>query len=416
MTSVSVRIAGANGDGIESSGALLMEAAAKNGLHAFGCRGYQSIIAGGHVWYQVRISDSELHGHGRRADILIALNQDAIANQKNNLNDNAIVVYDPTKVNAESIDATKFKLVKIPMLDIAMEASGSPIMRNMVAIGAVLKIIGLEISEFGEILKARFEKKGEKVVEGNIKATTQGYNYEGVKTAYTMTGDGKHRYVLDGNMSLSFGAYAAGCKFYAAYPMTPATGIMTWFAAHEHKGVVFKQTEDEIAAINMAIGASVTGVRSMCGTSGGGFSLMVEALGFAGMIEAPIVVVESQRTGPSTGMPTKTEQGDLLFLMHASQGEFPRIVVAPTSVKESFGICVDAFNLADRYQVPVLILMDQYISECVASVEQFDLDSVRIDRGKISKSNSSTEKFKRYELTPDGISPRAFPGTRGLDI
>ncbi len=415
MTSVSIRIAGANGEGIESSGALLIEAAAKNGLHVFGHRGYQSIIGGGHVWYQVKVSDSDLHSHGKGIDILVALNQDAISNQKNNLNGNSIIIYDPTKVNVDALDKSKSLFVKLPMLDIAMEVSGTPIVRNVVAIGAVLKFIGIDIAEFDDLLKTRFGKKGEKVVEGNIKAATRGYNYEGVETKYNLSSDGKHRYVLDGNVALSLGAYAAGCKFYAAYPMTPATGIMTWFAANESKGVFFKQTEDEISAINMAIGASVAGVRAMCGTSGGGFSLMVEALGLSGMIEAPIVAVDSQRTGPSTGFPSKTEQADLLFAMHASQGEFPRIVVAPSSVKESFRIGAEVFNLAERYQVPVIILMDLFLSECVDSVEQFDLDSVSIDRGKIVKVNNGTGKFKRYELTEDGVSPRAFPGTKGLE-
>ncbi len=415
MASVSVRIAGANGDGIESSGALLIEAAAKNGLHVFGYRGYQSIVGGGHVWYQVRIGDSDLHSHGRGIDILVALNQDAILHQKNSLNNNSIVIYDPSKVNVDALDTSKSRAVKLPMLDIAMEVSGNPIIRNVVAIGAVLKFIGMDIGEFDEIIKTRFGKKGDKVVDGNIQAAARGYNYEGVETACKLSGDGKHRYVLDGNVALSYGAYAAGCKFYAAYPMTPASGIMTWFASNESKGVFFKQAEDEISAINMTIGASVAGVRAMCGTSGGGFSLMVEALGLSGMLEAPIVVVNSQRTGPSTGFPTKTEQADLLFAMHASQGEFPRIVVAPSSVKESFRIGAEALNLAERYQVPVIILMDQYLSECVDSVEQFDLDKVSIDRGKIVKASNGTGKFKRYELTGDGISPRAFPGTKGLE-
>ncbi len=415
MTSVSVRIAGANGEGIESSGALLIEAAAKNGLHVFGYRGYQSIVGGGHVWYQVRIGDAELHSHGNGIDILVALNQDAILHQKNNLNRNATVIYDPSKIDVSALDASNFKLVKLPMLDIAMEVSGTPIIRNVVAIGAVLKLIGADIAEFDKILRAKFGRKGDKVVNDNIQAATQGYGYAGVEKTYTLSGDGKRRYFLDGNTALSLGAYAAGCKFYAAYPMTPASGVMTWFAAHENKGVFFKQTEDEISAINVAIGASVAGVRSMCGTSGGGFSLMVEGLGLAGMIEAPIVVIDSQRTGPSTGLPTKNEQGDLLFAMHASQGEFPRIVVAPSSVEESFKIGAEVFDLAERYQVPVIILMDQYLSECVASVEHFDLDSATIDRGKVVKENGGPDKFKRYELTEDGISPRAFPGTKGCE-
>ncbi len=416
MASVSVRIVGANGDGVESSGALLIKVATRNGLNVFGYRGYQSIIRGGHVWYQIRISDSKLYSHGEGIDILIALNQDSITYQKSHLNPNAIVIYDPSKIKVDELDATKFRLVKLPMLDIAIEVSGDPIMRNTVAIGAALKFIGIDISVFNEVIKSMFGRKGEKVVESNIKAASRGYDSEGVSMVFNIKGDGKQRYALDGNTALSIGAYASGCKFYAAYPMTPASSILHWFAAHENKGVMPKQTEDEIAAINMTIGAASAGARAMCGTSGGGFSLMVEGLGLAGMLETPIVVVESQRTGPSTGLPTKTEQADLLFVMHASQGEFPRIVVAPRSIEESFKIASEAFNLADRYQCPVLIMMDLYLSEHIESIDGFDFDSITIDRGKIVTQKTDEGRFKRYLITEDGISPRSFPGARGLEF
>ena len=416
MASVSIRIAGANGDGVESSGALLVKVAVKNGQHVFGYRGYQSIIRGGHVWYQVRIGDSKLFSYGEGIDILIALNQDAIANQKSHLNKNAIIIYDPSKIKVDDISGGGFRLVPVPMLDIAVEVSGDPIMRNVVAIGSALKFVGIDIAVFNGVIKDMFGRKGDAVVQSNIKAAERGYNFAGVEKAYVVAGDGKQRYALDGNTALSIGAYAAGCKFYAAYPMTPASSILHWFAAHENKGVMPKQTEDEIAAINMTIGAASAGVRAMCGTSGGGFSLMVEGLGLAGMLEVPIVVVESQRTGPSTGLPTKTEQADLLFVMHASQGEFPRIVVAPRSVEESFKVAAEAFNLADRYQCPVLILMDLYLSEHVESVDGFDVNGVVIDRGKIATENKEGGRFKRYLVTEDGISPRSLPGAKGLEF
>ena len=416
MDSVSVRIAGANGDGVESSGNLLVKVASRNGMHVFGYRGYQSIIRGGHVWFQVRIGDADLHSHGEGIDILIAINQDAITHQKSHLKENAIVVYDPSKIKVDSLDASKYRLVKLPMLDIAIEVSGDPIMRNVVALGAVLKFLGMDLNAFTEVITGMFGRKGGNIVESNVKAASRGYNHEGIETAYRINSDSKHRYSMDGNTALSIGAYAAGCKFYAAYPMTPASSILHWFAAHENRGVMPKQTEDEIAAINMTIGAASAGVRSMCGTSGGGFSLMVEGLGLAGMIETPIVVVESQRSGPSTGVPTKTEQADLLFVMHASQGEFPRIVVAPRSIEESFSIGAEAFNLADRYQCPVIILMDLYLSEYVKTINGLDLDSVVIDRGKIAGENAGGGRFKRYLLTEDGVSPRAFPGSKGLEF
>lgn len=416
MSSVSIRIAGAHGDGVESSGALVIKVAARTGLHVFAYRGYGSIIRGGHCWYQVRIGDSELKSYGEGIDILIALNQDSITNQKSHLNDKAVVIYDPSKIKVDELDASKYRLVPIPLLDIAIAASGDPIMRNTVALGAALKFVGIDIAAFNDVLKAQFGRKGDLVVNQNIKAVTGGYNYQGVETLYQLKGDGKHRYALDGNTALSVGAYAAGCKFYAAYPMTPASSILHWFAAHENKGVMPKQVEDEIAAINMAIGASSAGVRAACGTSGGGFSLMVEGLGLAGMLETPLVVFESQRSGPSTGVPTKTEQGDILFVMHASQGEFPRIVVAPRSIEESFKLTVDAFNLADKYQVPVVVMMDLYLSEHVETVDGFDVDGVTIDRGKLVFENKDGGRFKRYLVTEDGVSPRSVPGSKGMEF
>ena len=416
MSSVNVRIAGANGDGVESSGALLVKIAGRNGLNVFGYRGYQSIIRGGHVWYQVRIGDEKLYGHGDKIDILVALNQDAINNQKSHLNDGAFVIYDNTKINVDALKGTSSKLIGIPLLDIAVAVSGDPIMRNTVAIGTVINLIGMKMAAFEAVISSMFGRKGEQIVKSNIDAAGKGFNFQGVTPFYNLKSDGKQRYSMDGNTALSIGAFTSGCKFYAAYPMTPASGILHWFAAHDHKGVLFKQAEDEIAAINMAIGASYAGVRSMCGTSGGGFSLMVEALGFAGMIETPLVVVESQRTGPSTGLPTKTEQADLLFVMHASQGEYPRIVVAPRDINECFTIATEAFNLADKYQCPVIILLDLFISEHVETVDGFDTSSVKIDRGKIAMSNTSGGRFKRYEYSADGVSTRAIPGTAGTEF
>jgi 2-oxoglutarate ferredoxin oxidoreductase subunit alpha len=416
MKSVSIRIAGANGDGVESSGALLMKVASKSGLHVFGYRGYQSIIRGGHVWYQVRLGDEKLSSHGEKIDILIALNQDSIKNQKSHLNDGAVVIFDPSKVNASEIDGKGFKQVQIPLLDIAIKVSGDPIMRNVAAIGAALRTVGIDFEIFKTVVRDMWLRKGEKVVDNNINIAMQAYSYQGVSTLFDIKGDGKQRYAMDGNTAFSIGTFAGGCKFYAAYPMTPASGILHWYAAHQNKGALFKQTEDELAAVNMAIGAATAGVRAMCGTSGGGFSLMVEGLGMAGMIETPVVIAESQRTGPSTGLPTKTEQADLLFVMHASQGEFPRIVVAPRSIQECFTVGSEVFNLAERYQCPVIVLLDLYLSERVESVDGLDLDSVTIDRGKLVTENTTGERFKRYEITEDGISPRSIPGTPGLEF
>ncbi len=417
MTDVSIRIAGAHGDGIESSGALLIKVATRNGLHVYSYRGYQSIIRGGHGWYQIRLGDSKMYNHGDRVDILIALNQDSIKNQKSHLRDGAVVIYDPSKVKVEELDASKYKLIALPMIDMAVKISGDPIMRNVAALGTVLKLVGIDISAFTSTVTGMFLRKGQKIVDDNVKVAEAGYNFAGVTTLYNIKGDGKQRYSMDGNTAFAMGAFSAGCNFYSAYPMTPASGILHWFASHENKGILFKQTEDEIAAVNMAIGAANAGARAMCGTSGGGFSLMTEAVGLAGMLEVPVVIVDSQRTGPSTGLPTKTEQGDLLFVMHSSQGEFPRIVVAPRNIKECFEIGSQVHNLAERYQTPVLVLLDLYLSEHIESIDGgFDLDKVTIDRGKLLSSNPGTGRFKRYEITDDGVSPRSVPGTPGMEF
>ena len=412
MRDITIRVAGANGDGVESSGDLISKFFLKQGYQIFAYRSYQSIIRGGHVWYQIRVGDHELHSHGDKINILIAINQDAIDNQAAHLADKAVVIYDASKTNVDKLKGTDAKLIDVPMLDIVVKNGGDPILRNVVAIGAMLKVAGQDISAFDKTITERFGRKGEQVVRNNINAAAAGYNYNTVLTVFNVKPDGKRRYMMDGNSAIATGAFAAGCRFYSAYPMTPASTILQWFTANSQHGILAKQTEDEIAAICMAIGAASAGARAMCGTSGGGFSLMAEALGLSGMLEVPIVVVDAQRGGPSTGLPTKTEQGDLLFAMHAGQGDFPKIVMAPRSTQECFAMGAEAFNLAERYQCPVIIMTDLYLAEYLKSVDSFPVDGVTIDRGKIAIPSESG-KFKRYEITEDGISPRAYAGMPG---
>jgi 2-oxoglutarate ferredoxin oxidoreductase subunit alpha len=221
--------------------------------------------------------------------------------------------------------------------------------------------------------------------------------------------------LLTGNEAIALGAIAAGCRFMSAYPMTPASSIMEYLAAHgDDFGIVVVQAEDEIAAINMITGAGYTGTRSMTATSGGGFSLMVEGLGLAGITETPIVVVNAQRPGPAIGLPTRTEQCDMEFMLYASHGEFPRAVLAPATIEECFYLTVKAFNLADKYQIPVMILTDQHLASSYTTVEKFDLDRVNIDRGLLFSDNESGIEYKRHRITESGISPRAFPGRKNM--
>ena len=414
--SISIRIGGANGDGIDSAGQLIARLLGHSGLYVFAYRGYQSVIRGGNVWHQVRASPEKLYSYGDTIDVLIALTKDSLESNLHLVSKNGVVIYDSKVPGID--DAAKnrqdLQLVSMPLTDMAVKSGGSFIYRNSVAIGFVCKLIGVGEDAVDKAVANTFKYKPDEV-KPNLDAVNLGYGFESKAALGKRLEIGnapKVRYFMSGNEALALGAYSAGCKFYAAYPMTPASSILEWFAKHENLGVLFKQTEDEIAAINMTIGAASAGVRAMCGTSGGGFSLMVEALGLAGMIEAPIVVVESQRGGPSTGLPTKTEQGDLLFVMHASQGEFPRIVVAPRNVEECFYVGAEAFNLAERYQCPVIVLMDLFLSEHIESIE-VDPGRISVDRGLVATDAPKDDRFKRYAFTENGISPRSIPGTKG---
>ncbi len=414
---VSIRISGANGDGIDSIGFMIGKSLARNGLYIFGYRGYQSVIRGGSVWYQIRASTEKLYTHGEVIDILISFDLDGIKNSLGFVKDGGIVIYDSKTNGTDELAASSkrnIRFVKLPLLDSAVK-SGGDIYRNTVAFGILSKIVGIKEDFVIKSIADRFKKKPG-LVTPNVTAAKIGYELDlGIDTSnfyFGEEGEPKREYMLSGNEAIAIGAAAAGCKFYAAYPMTPASSILDWFASHENHGILYKQPEDEITAINMTIGAASAGVRAMCGTSGGGFSLMVEGLGLAGILEVPIVVVEAQRSGPSTGLPTKTEQGDLLFVMNASQGEFPRVIIAPRNVEECFYETGTAFNIAEKYQCPVIILSDLFLSEHIESVN-IEPEKVSIERGKIANEKTDGE-FKRYLITEDGVSPRAIPGTKDL--
>ncbi|MEM3416401.1 MAG: 2-oxoacid:acceptor oxidoreductase subunit alpha [Candidatus Micrarchaeaceae archaeon] len=419
MEDIKVRIAGDNGDGIESAGTLLARIFMEQGLYIFGYRSFQSVVRGGSVWYQVRASKSKLYSVSDAADILVALNIGALGNNINSVSKGGIVIYDSEIKNPEQVLSlrTDISSISMPLTDMALKAGGSFIYKNTVAIGFICKMLNISEDSIAAGISGEFKGK-DAAIKSNIAAAHSGYIFDGgkgISLGFDPNGSASDNYLLNGNTALAIGAYAAGCRFYAAYPMTPASSILYWFADHEPLGVVYKQTEDEIAAINMTIGAASAGVRAMCGTSGGGFSLMVEALGMAGMLEVPIVVVDAQRSGPSTGLPTKTEQGDLLFVTHASQGDFPRIVLAPTSVEECFYLGAEAFNLAERYQCPVIVLLDLYISEHIESAN-VDPSKIKIYKEERADASKISGKFKRYEITETGVSKRSVPGEKGLEF
>ena len=302
----------------------------------------------------------------------------------------------------------------LPLSEIAARHGKNALMKNTVAIGAAMASIGINFEVLASVIRDQFGNKGT-AAEENVKAAKEGYEHylqNFKKLNVTLKTSNKKFYLISGGESLALGAVNAGLKMYVAYPMTPASSALHFLAEHEKDFNIFvKIPEDEISAVNMAIGANYAGVRAMTGSSGGGFSLMVEALGMSGMMEVPLVIYESQRAGPSTGLPTKTEQGDLNLVIGASQGDFPRIVLAPRNVEDAFYCTREAFNLAEKYQVPVIVMSDLFVAEHYETVEKFDLN-FKIERGKIASSGSGN--YRRYEYTSDGISFRGLPGTAGL--
>ncbi len=415
------KIAGQAGAGAMTTGRLMVKCFTRGGYNAIGYPEYPSLIRGGHNTVQVRISDKPIHGPVQSPDLVIALNKDAIFYHMGSMASGGMIIYD------QLIDAGKFKvrpdvhMHPLPLSKLTQEAGGTEQMKNTAALGAALAAVDYPFEVLEGIMRDEFKRKGEEVIRKNVGAAKAGYDYvksNGIKNHRTVKPlSGKRSVIITGNEAITLGAIKAGCKFYAAYPMTPASTILHYMIENEKAfSLVVKQTEDEIAAINYAIGASYAGARAMVGTSGGGFALMVEALGMAAISETPIVVALAQRIGPSTGMPTWTEQGDLRFALHASQGDFPRVVLAPGDVQECFFLSAKAHNLAEKYQLPVIIMSDKNLSESVFSTERFDQSRVKIERGKIASGLPAlppNTRWKRYELTADGVSPRAFPGTKG---
>ncbi len=418
MPELSVRTGGAAGDGIASLGEVLTRCFSRMGLHVFGHNAYQSVIRGGHVWFQARASTEPIHSQGDGADLLYALDKPTADVHLPNLQAGGTVLYDPEKyqIPAGEVPAGVTALA-IPTLEIARKYTTQSILQNAAGLGATAFLAGIPLATLQTALADSFGRKKGEIVDWNVSAAADGYAFaekNASRNGHALSPHGPPKLLMTGNQAIALGAAAAGCKFLAQYPMTPASSIMHWMAAHAQSlGIVVKQAEDELAAINMAIGASYGGVRSMTATSGGGFSLMVEALGMAGMCEIPLVVVESQRAGPSTGLPTKTEQGDLNLMLGAGQGEFPRAILAPSDPAEAFQAMLDAFRLAEDWQTPILVASDLHLSENFATV---DREKIHLD-GEIPSLfavEPNGHDYKRYQYTESGVSPRSLPGQPGL--
>ena len=420
MKEVTIGVGGAAGDGMDKSGDTLAKTCSRLGLHLYAYNSYQSIIRGGHIWLRVRISENKVRSHGDQLHAVIALNQDTVERHAPEVCSGGVVIFNSDKLHCDvALLHDNVATVPLPISTLTKSLGKLlPVMQNTVALGALLFLLDLDAGVCSEVLAETFHHKGPDVVGLNVKLLMAGFDHAkanfvplGMDWNFSRT----RRPFLTGNEAIALGAVVAGCKFYSAYPMTPASSILHWMVNHAEKGgVVVKQCEDELAVMNMAVGAGYAGVRAMCGTSGGGFALMTEAIGMAGMIEAPVVVVEVQRGGPSTGIPTKTEQADLNQVFGASQGDYPRAIIAPADTEDCFNSTVEAFNLAEKYQMPVTIISDLLLSEHPETIGPDAMrHDVSIERGEFVTEWNGDRKYQRYAFTKNGISPRALPGTEG---
>ncbi|WP_243523816.1 2-oxoacid:acceptor oxidoreductase subunit alpha [Bacillus pseudomycoides] len=422
ISQLSWKVGGQQGEGIESTGEIFCIALNRLGYYLYGYRHFSSRIKGGHTNNKIRVSTTEVRAISDDLDILIAFDQETIDFNFHELRPGGIVVAD-AKFNPTIPESADVNLYAIPFTDIASEL-GTSLMKNMVAVGASSAVLGLDETVYLEVVDEIFGRKGEQVVAKNMEAIKRGSQYmkellgEKVNMMQLEKADGQKRMFMIGNDAIAFGAVAGGARFMSAYPITPASEIMEYLIKKLPKvGGTVIQTEDEIAACTMAIGANYAGVRTLTASAGPGLSLMMEAIGLAGITETPLVIVDTQRGGPSTGLPTKQEQSDLMAMIYGTHGEIPKIVMAPSTVEEAFYDIVEAFNLAEEYQVPVIFLTDLQLSLGKQTVEPLKLDRVEIRRGKLDLQAELPERenkayFKRYEVTEDGISPRVLPGMK----
>jgi 2-oxoglutarate ferredoxin oxidoreductase subunit alpha len=418
---VNCKIGGPAGTGVATMGALFAKCLQRSGLEVVSTNDYPSLIKGGHNTHKIRAAPEPISAIVGKYDLLIALDKLTVELHASEIAPDGAIVYDSGKVKDASALAARsdIHLIGMPLTQMAAQAGGE-IMLNTVALGAAMGLMQLDFAIIQNMMQKIWARKGQKVVDANIAAARAGYDFS--KSAVQEPFKIKIEFIkrektvfINGNEASVAGAIKAGCKFVAEYPMSPSSSILHLMAGHERDyGIIVKQTEDEIAAANMISGAAFAGVRAMTATSGGGFSLMAEALGMMGINETPCVIFDSQRCGPSTGLPTYTEQADLRFALHASQGEFPRVVVAPGDPLECYTEAINAFNIAEQVQTPVIVLLDKFLSETSATMEDLRNIPVKVDRGKLMTDGQmeASPSFKRHAFTPDGISPRCTPGQK----
>jgi 2-oxoglutarate ferredoxin oxidoreductase subunit alpha len=426
---LSIMIGGEAGYGIVSAGEILARTFAKCTLHVNAYSEVPSLIRGGHNSFQICVSTHKMYCIWESLNFLIALDKMTIWLNAQNITPGGYLVYDSDEITIEDGDIKRddYKVIPMPLTSMAKEHGSATVMRNTVALGVAIALSRYDCETLEEVLRSHFALKSDKIIEANVRSAWGGFNY--IKENHPellihgLEGQvcGLPQKVLSGNQAIAMGALRAGMTFYSGYPMTPASPLLHWLIQlDEEFGLVVKQTEDEISAITMAIGASSAGARAMTGTSGGGFCLMTEGLGLAGEAEVPLVVMLGQRPGPSTGLATRTDQSDLWLALHASQGEFPRGIITPGDLYECYRLTFRAFNLAEEYQVPVIIMGDRFLNEGIHCTTYFAEEDLFVDRGRLMSNPERLAKyiedghFKRYALTDDGISPRVPWGTPGI--
>ena len=413
---IAVAIGGAAGQGIATPGNTLAQVCVRQGLHFNAYNAFQSIVRGGHILLTIRISENKIYTHGDKLDILVCLNQDTMDRHLKLMGPGTQVIYNGDSITAGE-PADGVQMCPLPIAELTNN-SRNRLYQNTVALSVIMYLLGLDFKYLEDSVTEQFQRRGQTVVDENVAVARAGYDHSTANFAprpQSMPIGAKPLGVWTGNDALAMGGAAAGVKFYAAYPMSPSTGVLHWMATNARDlGIMVRQVEDELGVANMVVGAAHAGCRAMCATSGGGYALMQEAIGMASMMETPCVFINVQRAGPSTGVPTKTEQGDLWQVLGGSQGDYERIIVAPTNALDAFNTVTEIFNLVDKYQCPGIVLSDLLISEGTFSVDTDDINMHPvIDRGELIKEHSQTNGYMRYKNTESGISPRALPGLEG---
>lgn len=407
---MSIVLCGEAGQGIQTVEIILVQAIKMAGYHVFSSKEYMSRVRGGLNSTEIRISSKRAFAYLDRIDILLAINEGAIEHLKDRITTETLIVGDEEQLkNLKG----EFRIIRAPVLQTSKELGGI-IFANVIAAGFIAKMLKIPTEIFDQVIEDIFQRKGGKIVEKDLQAGRKGYEIGedllesiNLNVQIQKNPDIKDELLLSGTESVGLGCLAGNCKFMASYPMTPSTPLQIFMAENgKNFDVLFEQAEDEIAAINMSIGAFYAGARAMVATSGSGFALMEEAVGLSGMIETPVVIYVGQRPGPAVGLPTRTAQEDLNLTLYSGPGEFARIIFAPGNFEDGFTIAHKAFNLADKYQIPVFILSDQYFAECSYNIPSLDINDIETEEYIVK----TTRNYKRYELTNDGISPRGIPG------